>query len=370
MAFDTRLFMSRSKQIRIAIVLFFALTLVSATGIALWSMLREKPHLPPHTQQTVASKKQPSTDSFKNTGFTVSNKHHKQNTQKLVQSNETEVLNENTSNECTTRCRLLILDRLSLGELVDKQEYRLLTSDMAQLVLELESAPRVIESLAIAMTQNKPNNMETGEQEELYQASIQHILRQLSFNSLSHIGADLLNSNEMREKAAGIELISMALKSNVSNDEYADKEVLTSQLKNFIYSEDEFETKLMSLNTLANHAWQDEQVDYLSEFNGVFSENVEKNVQYQALESIAVFGGGVVGFEDAVKNNLSSNENSAILASLNAIHQFALFNTEESYKTTQLREQFKSNLLEFMANPNAPKHLKHRANNILNTVYK
>lgn len=271
-----------------------------------------------------------------------------------------EVESKDDFSSCHVQCLSGLLDELGSGQPLSAADYRKLTGDMPALVTFLSDNPDVVETLAMQSSQHA---IEQGDGEG--SQPILHILRQLPYATLAYIASDLTFSIDEIQRQSGLSLISLAYKANVSDDQYADKADLRNALESFIYIESDLSNKLQAFEILANHEWQDTNINHLKTLEGVFNQAEDTKLQGKALETIAVFGGQVSGFEDTLVEALSGDSPELKISALSALNKLAVFIDKNDPAQTTLLARLADPLKELISTEPADSYYAYRANKLL-----
>lgn len=231
---------------------------------------------------------------------------------------------------CNNLCQQNSLDLLVNGIPLSNEDYRKLTHDMSALVTYLSNSPSTVEALAIKVS------WDFEESENEVAQPILHILKQLPYETLSYIASDLLFAPADQSQASALTLIDLAYKANVSDNAYANKEDLRSTLESYIYTETSLSNKLNAFDILADHEWQNTDVNHLKTIEAAFEQDLDEKTKAKALETVAIFGGQVNGFEGTLVQALTSESNQMKTSALSAINKLAVFIDQDDPNQTEL----------------------------------
>ena len=245
---------------------------------------------------------------------------------------------QTTSTSCSQECLVSHLDTLISGQELASTQYRELVADMPTLVAMLEANPDYIYELARnTANEYSPNNESSASQDSDVSDAIMHILRQVSFSSLSYVAFDLAQSSLPHERNSGIKLLDQAYAINIATEPYADKSRLKEQLKNILYNETNMENKALALEVLANHAWQDTDTQDLDHVTALFANDLPEQLRGKALKTVAMLGGHIPEFEPTLSSALTNPEARIFHDAITAVHNLAVFkNGEDAYQTQLL----------------------------------
>ena len=217
---------------------------------------------------------------------------------------------------CEEECFDSLLKGLLSESSLSKANYRKLTGNMDELIAYLSSNPNIVKDLAI---------QSGAEQDDAANHSIIHILRQLPFDTLAGAINDIAFSDDQNTRLSALALIDLAYSSSKGSNLQAQKEDLTDMLTSVIYTESSIENKVYAFEVLANHKWKTTDDSVLSNLTGVFEEDLAPELKSKALETVAMFGGNLDGFEDTLANGLSSaSSNISKNGSLTALYNRAV----------------------------------------------
>ncbi|MBO1254463.1 hypothetical protein J3L16_02045 [Alteromonas sp. 5E99-2] len=264
-----------------------------------------------------------------------------------------------SDDNCEEECFDNLLKGLISESRLSKADYRKLTGDMDELVAYLSSNPNIVKDLAIEVKQDNGGSH-----------SIVHILRQLPFDTLSAIINEITFSDDQSTRLSALALIDLAYSSSKGSNLQAQKEDLTDMLTSVIYTESNIENKVYAFEVLANHKWKTTDDSVLNNLTGVFEEELTPELKAKALETVAMFGGNLIGFEDTLVNGLSTaSSNIEKNGALTALHNLGLFIDDDDSQQLALLARFEGPLRAFIDNEPEKSPFSHRATQILERYY-